>query len=116
MNMAENDLTVFIEEYGKSTIVCPSGDIDLSRSSILREHLHPVLDMVPQRIIVDLNNVEYMDSSGVATLVEALQLAKRSEIRLILCGLGERVRSIIELARLDQIFEIVDSREQAMAE
>ena len=56
-----------------------------------------------------------MDSSGVATFVEAMQLARRKGSRLVLCDLQERVRSIFEIARLDMVFTIVDSTEEALA-
>ena len=74
------------------------------------------IDSSPTKIIVDLAHVPYMDSSGIATLIEGLQLAKQSNIEFIICTVSEGVRSIIELARLDQIFTIVDSRDQAFAE
>ena len=57
-----------------------------------------------------------MDSSGIATMIEGLQLSKQSDIVFILCALCEGVQSIIELARLDQIFTIIETREQALSE
>jgi anti-anti-sigma factor len=54
-----------------------------------------------------------MDSSGVATLVEALQMTNRSGVRLALYGMQERVRSIFEIARLDTVFKITETFEQA---
>jgi anti-sigma B factor antagonist len=55
-----------------------------------------------------------MDSSGVATLVEAMQVARKQGGRLVLCGLQEKVRSIFEIARLDMVFTIVGSRNEAL--
>jgi anti-sigma B factor antagonist len=60
----------------------------------------------PALLIVNLSAVQYMDSSGVATLVQALQQVKRYNGRLVLVGPNERVRSIFQIARLDSIFEI----------
>ena len=54
-----------------------------------------------------------MDSSGVATFVEAMQLARRQGSKLILCGLQDRVRGIFEIARLDMVFTILASRDDA---
>ena len=54
-----------------------------------------------------------MDSSGVATFVEAMQLAQRGGCRLILCALQERVKSIFEIARLDMVFTILGSTDEA---
>lgn len=95
-------------------IVAPEGDIDLSRSPVLRSSLRQAQDSKPKRLIVDLGLVDYMDSSGVATLVEALQIARRNNTRMVLCGMKDRVRSIFEIARLDTVFTIAASREAAL--
>lgn len=112
--MDNASLQIDIETTGTITVVIPLGDIDLSKSTELRNAMHPVLNENPSKIIVDLSHVPYMDSSGVATLIEGLQLAQQSNIEFVLCALTEGVQSIIELARLDQIFIILDSREQAL--
>ena len=102
------------ETGGGATIVAPEGDIDLSRSPALRSSLKEAMAAKPKRLIVDLGLVDYMDSSGVATLVEALQIARRGSTRMVLCGMKDRVRSIFEIARLDTVFTIAPSREDAM--
>jgi anti-anti-sigma factor len=56
-----------------------------------------------------------MDSSGLATLVEALQNSRKSQIALSLCALTPRVRSILEIARLNTVFAIHESRDAAIA-
>jgi|TARA_B100000959_G_scaffold266941_1_gene309905 anti-sigma B factor antagonist len=113
--MDKPTLQIDIETFGSSTVLIPLGDIDLSKSSDLRTALRPIIDAIPDKIIVDLAHVPYMDSSGIATLIEGLQLSKNSNIRFMICSLQEGVRSIIELARLDQIFTIFDSREDSLA-
>jgi len=114
--MDNSSLQVDIEKIGTITVVIPLGDIDLSKSSELRASLRSTLDETPTKIIIDLTHVPYMDSSGIATMIEGLQLSKQSNIEFILCSLCEGVRSIIELARLDQIFTIIETREQALSE
>ena len=94
-------------------ILQPVGDVDLSRAPSLRTSISDVQRGKPKRLVIDLHEVPYMDSSGVATLVEAMQIARKSGGRLILCGLQTRVRSIFEIARLDSVFTIVDSAEKA---
>ena len=112
--MASNeDFQVTVETISDGVVVRPVGDIDLSRSPSLRTSIAKVFESTNARVIVDLREVPYMDSSGVATLVEAMQIASRSETRFILCGLGERVRSIFEIARLDTVFTITPDLESA---
>ena len=69
----------------------------------------------PGRLVIDLSEVPYMDSSGVATLVEAMQVARRRNQKLILCSPQEKVKAIFEIARLDMVFKIVGSRDEAVA-
>lgn len=112
--MTESNLQIQIESQETYTVVVPNGDIDLSKSNDLRHAFQPLFESPEKKIIVDLAAVSYMDSSGVATLIEGLQLSKRAEIIFVLCSLTDGVRSIIELARLDQIFAIYNSREEAI--
>ena len=112
--MAEKNLLIQVETHDKYTLVMPVGDIDLSKSSELRGVFQQILTNTPPKIVVDLDAVSYMDSSGVATLIEALQLSKRADNEFALCCLSSGVRSIIELARLDLIFDIHQTREEAI--
>lgn len=108
------DGTIKVERGDKAVVVSPSGDVDLSRSPALRTALRDAQSSRPPRVVVDLSMVDYMDSSGVATLVEAFQIARRNSSKMVLCGLRDRVRSIFEIARLDTVFPIVDSRDAAL--
>jgi len=83
-------------------------------STKLREALKPILDSTSSRIVIDLSGVKYMDSSGIATLIEALQICKKNSKKFVICGLQDGVRSIIELARLDTIFMITSNQEDAL--
>lgn len=109
-----DDLQVETEQRGESVILRPAGEIDLARSPALRSALSRTQDARPARLVVDLQKVPYMDSSGVATLVEAMQVARRYRGSLVLCGMQERVRSIFEIARLNTVFRIVDSLDEAI--
>ncbi|TVQ79393.1 MAG: anti-sigma factor antagonist [Phycisphaeraceae bacterium] len=106
-------MEVQIERRDGLVLVAPSGDIDLSCSRDLQQSMRQALDGKPERVVVDLSRVPYMDSSGVATLVEAMQIARKQSTRLILCGLQDKVRSIFEIARLDRVFTIARSLEEA---
>jgi anti-sigma B factor antagonist len=111
---AEGGMVINTQQRDGATIVSPVGDIDLGRSPALRRELQSVQDSRPSRVVVDLGQVSYMDSSGVATLVEALQVARRSSTSLVVCSLNDRVRSIFEIARLDSVFTIAADVESAL--
>jgi anti-sigma B factor antagonist len=110
----DEDIKVRTERRGKTTIVAPEGDIDLGRSPVLRDSLRTEAAKRPGRLVIDLSMVEYMDSSGVATLVEALQMSRKNSTSLVLCGMKDKVRSIFEIARLDTVFTIAPSLDAAV--
>ncbi len=109
-----DQIEVITEVVDDTTIMRPKGETDLSRAPSLRHQISEVQSAKPARLIIDLANVPYMDSSGVATLVEAMQIARRSGGKIILCAMQERVQSIFEIARLDMVFTIVGSTEDAL--
>ena len=100
---------------GQVVTVRLGGDVDLHHSPAVRAELIRLAEQCPQRLVVDLSAVEYMDSSGVATLVETLQRVRRYRGELLLVSPNERVRSIFQIARLDSFFRIVDGRPEAQA-
>lgn len=110
---ANQDLPIDLESISDGTLMRPTGDIDLSRAPAFRSHIAEVFQGAPMRVIIDLSLVPYMDSSGVATLVEGMQLATRAGTKFILIGLQDRVRSIFEIARLDTVFTIAIDLESA---
>jgi len=95
------------EERG-SLIVQLQGDVDLEQSPRAREIL---LDCVERgrSVLVDLSGVTYIDSSGVASLVEAFQQAKKKGVRFALVSVNPAALRVLQLARLDRVFTIHDS-------
>jgi anti-sigma B factor antagonist len=100
----------------RMTILDISGDIDLANSPAMRKVLlGEIKDKHTPKVLLNLKNVRYIDSSGIASLVEGLKAARDSGARLILYGLSPSVREVLELSRLQKIFEIYDTEEQALA-
>ena len=85
-----------------------TGEVDLSNSSLVRSALLNILKD-GKGVIVDLTELIYIDSSGMATLVEALNIAKRTKLSLIIAGANGAPKQVFELTRLNQVFTIVDS-------
>jgi len=96
-------------------IVDVVGDIDLNKSLDFQKSLLEVLEQRPQQIIVNLSEVPYMDSSGVASLVKLLSRTRKSGSQLCLVGLSPRVKSLFEITRLDVVFTIHASEKEAIA-
>lgn len=110
-----SDGWIGVSEGAGGWVVTPDGDIDMSRSPDFRGALRGVTDGKPCRLVVNLEKVGYMDSSGLATLVECMRTVKQQGAEMILCGMNERVRAIFDIARLDQFFTIVGSLEDVGA-
>ena len=91
-----------------------AGEIDLDRAPDIRRLL---LDCVKRQldVLVDLSEVSYIDSSGIASLVEALQWAKRRGTDLCLIAVSPEALRVFELARLDKVFAIHPDVEAALA-
>lgn len=96
------------------TVVQVVGEVDLYSSPRMREAILAGLSRKSPKVVVDLAGVSYMDSSGIATLVEALQLTRKHSGRLIVAALSERVREIFELARLESVFEFAPNVADAL--
>jgi anti-sigma B factor antagonist len=100
----------------KITVFDISGDIDLSSSPELRKPLlRELRELRTPRVVLNLKSVRYIDSSGVASLVEGLKAARDVGSRFILFGLNTTVREVLQLSKLVRIFEICENEEQAVA-
>ena len=86
--------------------VQPEGDIDMHVAPELRKILHQVLSDGPSRITVDLSQVPFMDSSGIATLVEVLKLSRQQGGTLTVEGCQDTVRDTFDIAGLTEILGI----------
>ncbi len=113
--IASDTLKVKWDSKGPAVVVSPMGDVDLNASPTLRQALKQVQAAKPATLIIDLSGVPYMDSSGVATLVEAMKIARDQRSKMILAAPTARVKSIFEIARLDMVFKIVASVDVALA-
>lgn len=110
-----NSLVRQVRQEQQTLVVTLAGDVDLHRTPELQQELVRVVEKHPRRIVLDLSGVQYMDSSGVASLVKLLSSTRRQNIDLKLCGLLPRVRSIFEITRLDTVFDICPTVKEAMA-
>jgi anti-sigma B factor antagonist len=97
----------------RTTIVDVEGQIDLGSSPALRKTL---LECVrgTDRVAINLKAVTYIDSSGIASLLEVLREARQSKKKLVLFGLTAAVLQVLQLTRLTGVFDIFETEEQAL--
>lgn len=108
-------MDITVSDNGPIKVVALSGEVDLSSSPKVRDAL---LDCIfgGGSVVVDLADVSYIDSSGVASLVEAYQNAKSRGLKFSLAQVGETPLRVLKLARLDQVFIIHTSVNEALDE
>ncbi len=115
--MAEgtNNIVKEVRRSAGGTVVALSGDVDLHHAPDLHAMLVQVAGERPSRFILDLNDVPYIDSSGVGTLVEVFRRVSAYKGKMVLFGLNDRVRSVFEITKLDRFFNICATEDEASA-
>jgi anti-sigma B factor antagonist len=106
-------VTISMRSVAGITIVDLEGDIDVNTSNILRASLFETLPRA-SRLALNMSGIRYIDSAGVAILVEAQMNAKKLEKDLALFALGARVKDVLKLTRLLGYFRIFETEEQAV--
>ena len=102
-------------ERGRANVLPLKGEIDLHVSPSVTASLNSMIEKKPQRLVVDLSSVSYIDSAGLAALIGAMQKVEGYGGKFLLAGLQETVRSIFEISRLDQVFQIFPDTDAALA-
>ena len=96
-------------------VISPQGELDLHSSPVVKEQLETAIDAQRPKVVVDLSGVSYIDSSGLAVFIEAMQRVAGYGGTFAICGLQEHVRHIFSIARLDQVFRIFPDQAAAIA-
>ena len=94
-----------VHAVADALVVALRGEVDLEHSPRARAVLLKAVEDAAS-VLVDLSGVTYIDSSGVASLVEGYQTAKKSKLRFGLIGVSEAALNVLRLARLDKVFPI----------
>jgi len=102
-----------VREENGALIVSLAGDVDLESSPRARSVL---LECVGQKqpVFVDMSEIHYIDSSGVASLVESFQSARKAGGRFALVAVSDTALRVLQLARLDKVFPIFPTVEDAL--
>jgi len=108
-------MDISTRQSGNATVVDVVGDITLYNSPQVRKVLLDLLKekRVP-RVVVNLKSVRYIDSAGVASLVEGLKVSRDLKSGFALYGLSRTTREVLELTRLIKVFEVHETEEQAL--
>lgn len=102
------------QERNGSVVVSLAGEIDLQHSPSVRKQLMELM-LARRNVLVDMAGVAYIDSSGIASLVEAYQMARQNATRFVLVAVSQPALRVLQLARLDKVFALADSVDAALA-
>ena len=104
---SSGNLKISVDQVGKDAVVRLTGRIDVDSSPDLRDRLRTLLaeEALPQTVIVDLAGVPYIETSGVATLIESLRIARHHQINFRLQGLSGAVLRLFEVTGVLALFE-----------
>ena len=105
---------MIVYHASKSVILQPQGRLDAQGGSLLRTQLEAIAPDQHHTWIVDLSNVDFVDSSGLVSLVHGTKRAQQHGCRLVICSLCASVRLLFEITRLDQVFEIFEDHAAAI--
>ncbi len=103
-----------IEQRDEGLVVSLQGEIDYNQSHKLLSALNDHVEKRPPRLVIDLKEVDYMDSSGLGTLVKIFQQVNAYKGKMALVAMNDRVRNAFEITRLDKFFSIHDSVDEAL--
>lgn len=106
-------LEISVNEVSGSTVVVLQGDVDLSNSTDVRRALLDISGKAPLTVI-DMSGVGSIDSSGIASLLEGHQLARKRGADFVLAACSDGVNRVLALAKLDNVFHLSGSVEDAL--
>lgn len=104
-----------IRKSGENYIIDVNGEMDLYNSYRLKELVMKMLEKKVERFIVNLEQVDYIDSSGIGALIYICSTIKKMNLRLVITNIHGSVKKVIELTKLMGYFPITPTIEEALA-
>jgi anti-sigma B factor antagonist len=102
-----------IGQIGDVTVITvPGPRLDASQSPAFKRGIAPVLTASP-KVIFDMSELQFVDSTGLGTIVSCLKMLNASGGDLKLCGMSKSIRALFVLVRMHRVFEIYNSKEEA---
>jgi anti-sigma B factor antagonist len=108
-------ISTFMPKTSRPNTLQLEGEIDLHVSPEVAESVRAMIAKEPKVLVVDLAKVTYIDSSGLAVFIDAMQKMQEHGGKFALANVQESVQHIFEIARLDQVFQIFPDVDSALA-
>lgn len=108
-------MSVKMESKGGLTVCYVEGEIDINSSPEIKKTFDKLIAKKIPKIVINLAKVTYVDSSGLATLVEILKNMRTYGGRMRLSNLAPKIKSLFEITKLEKLFEIMADEDEAIA-
>lgn len=103
------------EERANNVLICVlDGELNINTSPDLRKAFDTIVHNNEKKVLIDFSNVPYIDSSGLATLIEMLQRLRKIGGTMKLANMSQKVKNVFEITKLVKLFEIADTRDAAL--
>lgn len=99
-------LTVDVNDTPQGVVLVVAGEVDMDSSPRLREEIKKSLKKKPASIKLKLTGVPYIDSSGVAVLIEGMKWCRKDNVEFALVGISDSVRGVLHLSKLLPVFKV----------
>jgi len=104
------------QKLSRAVVLQPQGRLDLEGGVALQHQIAAIAPDLYSYWILDLANIDFINSSGLVALITGLNMASKSNCRLVICNVQAPARLIFEITQLDRVFEIVEDVEALFTE
>ncbi len=108
-------MSVKTEVKNDLTVCCVEGEIDINTAPDIKKAFEKLISKKTPKIVINLTKVTYVDSSGLATLVEILKNMKAYGGRMRLSNMSHKIKSLFEITKLEKLFEIIADEAEAIS-
>ncbi len=93
-------------------VIQPSGILDGTKAKQLRRQISDIVTTGVDIVLIDLQNVTFMDSSGLGALIAAQRIVRAANCKLFICSVNDQVKMLFEMNKMNRLFEIFANREE----
>jgi len=112
--VGNENMEIVEEKVQNIRVLKPVGRIDASCSDQIKDKVLSLIDAGQTCLLIDLGEVDFIDSSGLGTLVSCLNSIKKAGGKLKICDIQENPKQVFEMTRLDRVFEVFDGKDEAL--
>ncbi len=107
-------MNIKTEKINDVVLVILVGELNMDNSNLLRDTFKNILKGMDHKILVDLEKLSFMDSSGIATLIELSQNLVKVKGNMRLCRVNKQITGVLEITKVHKLFNIFETREIAL--